>query len=158
MHHRGYLLVTFFKIPSLDTTILLGPRECFPDQVAQVICPWPSTHSQKSAQGKWAVSLDRAVLEWGVGGLLDALLAPSTPSRLRLAICFCRFLVQLPGLFKVVVVTDVKVHIKGPSVAVSTRSEGALVEDPVYAHGSHRVDILGSVSIKGADASWRQPQ
>lgn len=63
------------------------------------------------------------------------MLAGSTPSRLSLAICYCRFLVQLPGLLKVIVVTDVKVHVKGLSVAVSIRSEDIFVEGPIYADG-----------------------
>lgn len=63
------------------------------------------------------------------------MLVGSTPSRLSLAICYCRFLVQLPGLLKVIVITDVKVHVKGLSVAVSIRSEDVFVEGPIYADG-----------------------
>lgn len=70
----------------------------------------------------------------------------------RPAIGYCTFLVQLQDSLKVIIITDVKINVKGLSVAVSIRSEDIFVEGSIYADGNYRIDILGSISTKGADA------
>jgi hypothetical protein len=54
---------------------------------------------------------------------------------LSFAICYCRFLAQPPGFLKVIIITDVKVHVESLSVAVSIRSEDIFVEGPIYTDG-----------------------
>lgn len=58
--------------------------------------------------------------------------------RTGFAVCHCRSLAQPTGSLKVIVITDVKVHIESLSVAVSIGSEDIFVEGPIYTDGWRR--------------------